>query len=235
MHLLKEISRSATHLLFPKLCEGCRLPLLKEEDILCLSCTTHLPRHGAQYHNTPDNEAALRFAGRVPYQNVTAFAPFYADSLLQHLLHRLKYHGRRHIGLYLGKQFGYDLKDAGWIQTIDVIVPVPLHPKKEAGRGYNQSALIAEGLGSVTGKDVLPHGLVRDLHTESQTQKSRAERVENVKDAFSLSKKQPLANKHVLLLDDVLTTGATLEAAATALLQAQGAQVSIVVIGMAAG
>src|ERR1043166_5440297 len=109
---LREALQSASHLLFPRLCEGCRQPLILQEDILCMNCAFQLPR--TDFHDKPDNEAAFRIAGRVPYQHATAFAYFTADGLLQHLLHRLKYSGRKSIGIYLGKQAGYALKASSW-------------------------------------------------------------------------------------------------------------------------
>src|ERR1043165_6842048 len=142
---VKSICNSLLHLFYPRLCEGCSKPLLLQETVLCISCTAHLPR--TEYHSIPDNDTSNRFAGRIPCQHATTFAYFTPDGLLQHLLHELKYHGKQEIGVYLGRQFGHDLRDSDWIQTIDLILPVPLHPKKEAERGYNQSKLVADGLG----------------------------------------------------------------------------------------
>ena len=228
---VKDLLHGAVHILFPQLCEGCSAPLMKEEEVLCLSCFQELPHTG--YHLNPDNEAALRFAGRVPYRHVTSFAPFVPDSLLQHLLHRLKYEQRKEIGLFLGRQLGYELQRSNWARDIDGIIPVPLHAKKEAKRGYNQSMLIATGLAEVLGKEVLSNVLKRVKHTQTQTQKTREERVVNVKDAFDVQAARLKENAHILLIDDVLTTGATLEAAALTLLQTPGIKVSIATIGIA--
>jgi ComF family protein len=229
--LLPEIARSITHLLLPQLCAGCRIPLLHSERTLCMSCTLELPQTG--FHDIADNEAAMRLAGRIPYQHATAFAYFAPDGLLQHLLHLLKYKGRKEVGIFLGKQAGYALEATSWIRSVDAIIPVPLHPKKEAARGYNQTALIAQGLSEALAIPVKEHALMRMRHTESQTRKSREERVVNVKDAFSLSPKATLSGSHVLLIDDVLTTGATLEAASGPLVCAPGVKLSIMTIGLA--
>lgn len=233
MPLLQDLSRGFSHLLFPQLCAACQEPLMTSEDTICLSCYQELPRTG--YHHYPDNEAALRFAGRIPYRHVTALAHFVEDGLLQYLLHQLKYKNRKHIGTFLGKQLGADLQQGNWVWEVDVILPIPLHPKKEAARGYNQAGLIAEGLGEVIHKKVDTNSLQRIKATQSQVKKSREERVANLKDAFIIRREDHLKNRHVLLIDDVLTTGATLESAALALLRLPGVQVSIATIGMATG
>jgi len=229
MQLLQKIGRNMAHLLYPHLCEGCRRPLLEQEQVLCLYCVQELPRTG--YHHIPDNETAIRFAGRIPFVHATSMAYFTTDGLLQHLLHALKYKGRKDIGYFLGQQLGYDLQAAGIAQTTDLIVPVPLHKKKEAERGYNQSYYIAKGIGAVLGVPVDAMLLQRTRHTESQTLKSREERVQNVSDAFACT--APTNAKHILLCDDVLTTGATLEACAIALSHKNGVQVSLATIGIA--
>src|SRR6185312_5058207 len=148
----------------------------------------------------------------------TSFAYFTSEGLLQHLLHGLKYTNKKQTGIYLGKQLAYDLQQTNWISEIDAIIPIPLHNKKEAIRGYNQSELIAEGIGNVLNIPVLNNALLRKRHTDSQTKKSREERLMNMKDAFEVTSSHLLKNKHILLVDDVLTTGATIESAALALL-----------------
>lgn len=231
MGMLQEFAQGLEHLLFPRLCEGCSTPLLRQEDILCLSCLQQLPRTG--FHNIADNQAALIFAGRVPYEHVTALSHFTPDGLLQHLLHRLKYQSKKGVGLFLGRQLGYELLKSNWLPSIDVIIPIPLHPRKEDGRGYNQSNLLAEGLSEITGKDFEPKNLHRTKNTESQTKKSREERFANMKDAFLVNNQATLEGKHILLVDDVLTTGATMEAAAHKLLHIPGVKLSIAAAGIA--
>lgn len=198
---------------------------------MCMDCAFQMPC--TDYHDNPGNETALRIAGRISYEYATSFAYFTAEGLLQHLLHRLKYAGRQGIGLYLGRQAGNALKASAWAAGIEAVVPIPLHPKKEAMRGFNQSALIAAGIASVLNIPVYPHALLRTRHTQSQTTMTREERVLNVRDAFICSGQPRIPQTHLLLVDDVLTTGATLEAATHALLREPGKRLSICTIGLA--
>jgi len=140
-----------------------------------MSCMLELPETG--FHNNKHNEAAMRFAGRIPFAHASAYAYFTADGLLQHLLHRLKYNGRQPVGSFLGRRAAYALQSAVWIKDIDAVVPVPLYRKKEFRRGYNQSKVIADGFGEVLKLPVLTDALVRKRDTESQTKKSREDRM----------------------------------------------------------
>lgn len=228
---LNELKQGLMHLFYPHLCEGCSRPLVGKEDILCIGCALQLPETG--YHHIAGNETELRFAGRIPYTYATTFAYFTADGLLQHLLHRLKYSGKQEIGSYLGRCFGQRLLDSGRITDIDIIIPVPLHKAKQAQRGYNQSLLIAQGMSEVLGIPAADDLLIRVRDTKSQTKKTRTERVNNMTDAFEVKNKGALKGKHILLCDDVLTTGATLEACALALLKEENVKISIATIGIA--
>jgi ComF family protein len=229
--LLTELKDGLVHLFYPRLCEGCSRPLTTAEEVLCLGCEAELPE--TAYHHITGNDTALRFAGRIPFQHATSYAYFTNDGLLQHLLHRLKYNGRKEIGHYLGTRLGAGLSQCAWASSIDTIIPVPLHKAKQAKRGYNQSASIAEGLAGQLGIPWSDKLLLRVRDTESQTRKTRTERVNNMANAFVLHEKASLENKHILLCDDVLTTGATLEACALALLREEGVKVSIATIGIA--
>ncbi|OJW81355.1 MAG: hypothetical protein BGO69_13735 [Bacteroidetes bacterium 46-16] len=234
MPALKVISGSwnaLLHLFFPRLCEGCRKPLIASEQVLCLSCLLQLPK--TEYHHIADNDTAMRFAGRVPFMHASSLAYFTNEGLLQHLLHQLKYKDKKEIGTWLGRQLAIDLKMTDWIKNIDAIIPVPLHYKKEASRGYNQSDLIGQGMSDVLSVPLWGKALARRRHTESQTKKSRAERALNMQDAFVVKTPALLKDKHLLLIDDVLTTGATLESCTHALLEVPGVKISIATIGIA--
>ncbi|MES2701122.1 MAG: ComF family protein [Bacteroidota bacterium] len=218
------------HMLYPALCEGCAKPLIAAEEVLCIGCEQQLPE--TKYHHAEDNETALRFAGRVPFHYATSYAFFTADGLLQHLIHELKYRDKKDIGPYLGAKFGRSLQPVPHLRGIDMVIPVPLHPAKKAFRGYNQAMLIAEGIAKQLGIPASEQ-LLRIRETESQTNKSRSERVNNMQGAFRVKDMQQLAGKHILLVDDVLTTGATLEACAHALMAVENIKISFATIGIA--
>ena len=236
--LLKELSHGITHLFYPRLCEGCARPLLGAEQVLCISCSLELTETG--YSSLTDNETGLRFAGRVPYTYATSYAYFTGDGLLQHLLHGLKYKNKKETGNYLGRKLGRSLKQGldelgpdHLKVPIDLIIPVPLHKTKKAYRGYNQSMLIADGISDILNVPATDDLLLRTRNTESQTNKTRTERVNNMTDAFGLKHGVKLTGKHILLCDDVLTTGATIEACARTLLQDDTIKISIATIGIA--
>jgi ComF family protein len=229
MQLVKELAQGFSHLLFPKLCEGCNSPLIKGEGVLCLQCESFLPF--TNYHHLPDNETALRLSGRVPFRYATSLAYFTQHGLLQHLIHGLKYKDRRQTGVFLGKELGKVIAKLNW--EIDAVIPVPLHQKKEAKRGFNQAAFIAEGIGSVLTLPVLQNVVIRNRPTESQTDKTREQRIENVSKAFEVRKPELIKGKHLLIVDDVLTTGATLESCALSLLLVPQVTVSIATVGIA--
>ena len=228
--ILKDLRQGIVHLLYPRLCEGCGKQLVAAEQVLCIGCAIQLPETG--YHDLDDNETALRFAGRIPFAHATSFAYFTNDGLLQHLLHGLKYKGKQETGYYLGRQFAHSLKQTSWTSSVDMIIPVPLHPGKQAKRGYNQSMVIAQGLSDVLHIPASDKLLLRTRYTESQTNKTRPERVANMKDAFKMNDTHAIAGKHILLCDDVLTSGATIEACALVLLSAN-IKISIATIGIA--
>ena len=228
---LKELQHGLVHMFYPRLCEGCSKPLITPEKVLCISCALQLPETG--YQNIPGNETELRFAGRIPFVHATSYAWFTTDGLLQHLIHGLKYKNKKEIGYYLGQRFGHSMQQVNFISTPDLIIPVPLHPAKMAQRGYNQSMYIAQGLSSVLNIPAADDILLRVKNTQTQTNKTRAERVDNMVDAFKIAANINLKDKHILILDDVLTTGATLEACALALMKQESIKISIATVGIA--
>ena len=203
------------NLFYPRVCVACGETLLKNEDTVCLKCRNLLPRTG--YENNPDNPLAQMFYGRASFHAVTACFFFAKSGKVQHIIHQLKYKGNKEAGLFLGQQLGESLKEAPLFQGIDYLIPVPLHPKREKQRGYNQSLMICRGINEVTGIPIGDKYLIRGVYTETQTHKSADDRFKNVKDIFELRHADELQGKHLLIIDDVLTTGATLESCAHAL------------------
>ncbi len=223
--LLNDWLADVSGLFFPRNCAVCGRALHRHEEVLCPSCYYKLPRTGFQLSD--ENPVKDIFYGRLPLVSATSFLFFSKGGETQQLIHKLKYKGKREIGLYLGKLFGSVLNESPLFRKTEVIVPVPLHPQKELVRGYNQSRLIAEGMALQMSAVVMPDVLLRNKHSATQTKKSRYARWENVKDIFELRKAWRLRGKQVLLVDDVITTGATLEACGNRLLTVDGLRLSV--------
>ena len=221
---IRDWLHSILNLFYPRVCAACGEVLLKDEETVCLKCRFLLPKTG--YENHADNPLAQSFYGRVRFHAVTACYFFAKSGKVQHLIHQLKYKGNKEAGAFLGQQLGETIKDAPLFQGIDYLIPVPLHPKRERKRGYNQSLMIARGISEVTGIAIGDKYLVRAVNTATQTKKSSEERFKNVKDIFEVRFADELKGKHVLLVDDVLTTGATLESCAHQLENIPGITIS---------
>ena len=212
-------------LFFPNYCLGCGSSLVRGEEYLCLSCLAQLPK--TNFHLEKSNPVEMLFAGRIPVFRATAFYSFHKESLAQRLIHQLKYKGKKGIGDYLGFLYGQSLMESADFQDVDVIVPIPLHQNKKRKRGYNQSEAICDGIVKGMKKECNYTSLVRVVDTETQTKKTRYNRWENVAQIFDVQQPEALRDKHILLVDDVITTGATLEAAAHVLLKIPNVKISI--------
>ncbi|MCX7862783.1 MAG: ComF family protein [Bacteroidales bacterium] len=218
-------------LLFPRVCGSCGKPLENNEETLCTLCIANLPF--TNFHLYNDNPVAQIFWGRVNIRMATALLYFHKKGRTQHLLHNLKYNNRPDIGLFLGRLLANQIKNHSEFSSINYIVPVPLHPKRLKERGYNQAECFANGISEILNIPVCNSLLVRAKETSTQTQKTREERWKNVSEAFSVNYNLHHENKHYLLVDDVLTTGATLEACAQAILSIPQSSISIAVIAKA--
>jgi ComF family protein len=218
-------------LIFPKICAACGNSLWKHEEILCLSCDFHLPR--TNFHLALDNPVSQLFWGRVKFESAASYLYFHKGNNVQRLIHRLKYKGRKDIGVFLGKQYGLHLKYSPFFNTVQRILPVPLHKKKLMQRGYNQSEEFAIGIAESMNIPVDRHALYRKKATETQTKKSRFKRWQNVADVFAVRDPGSLEMLHILLVDDVITTGATLESCILALADIKGIRISIATIAVA--
>ena len=219
------------NLLYPDLCVVCGENLLKNEQHICLSCLSSIPK--TNYHLQPDNPIEKRFWGKVPVYRATAFFFFQKGSPFQKLLHVLKYKGNKEIGEKIGKYAAADLLESVDFNSVDLIIPVPLHPQKYKKRGYNQSEWIGKGLSEILGKPQDTGTLKRIRENTTQTKKSVFERYENTEGIFECSDTTSLAGKHVLLVDDVLTTGSTLEACIKALIACPDIRVSVFTLAVA--
>ncbi|VBB46828.1 Phosphoribosyltransferase [uncultured Paludibacter sp.] len=218
-------------LLFPNLCVTCGESLVKGESFICLKCLNEVPK--TNFHLQKENEVEKRFWGKVPVEKATSYFFFEKGSKFQHLLHELKYKGNKEIGEILGKYAAAELLQNEAYNSVDLIVPVPLHPKKEAKRGYNQSEWICKGISAVFNKPLIVNNLIRSKETETQTKKSVYERFENMQDIFEVKNPAEFNGKHILLVDDVLTTGSTLEACIQALQKSKNVKVSVFTLAIA--
>uniref|UniRef100_UPI003216626C ComF family protein n=1 Tax=uncultured Draconibacterium sp. TaxID=1573823 RepID=UPI003216626C len=218
-------------LFFPSLCTTCGERLATQERYICMNCWNDLPV--TNFHKNPDNKVAQLFWGRVEIENATAFFSYKKGSKYQQLIHYTKYKGLKELGFETGRKFGFALSKSERFSSVNVIVPVPLHPKKERKRGYNQSRWIAAGIADVLQKPVSDNNLFRKTDTSTQTRKNRYERWQNVDGIFGINRPDEFSNKHILLIDDVITTGSTLEACACKLLKLKDTKVSIATLGFA--
>jgi len=218
-------------LIYPKICLGCNNSLLKHEQCICTICQFHIPK--TNHFKEKKNDLQKLFWGKVQLNHAAALYEFVKDSPLQKMIHALKYEENQEVGIYLGKQIAYEIEDSTLLKGIDYIIPVPLHPKKEKLRGYNQSMSIAKGIQEILKTEIEITILQRTVDTESQTKKNKYSRWENVGNVFEIRDVEKLKHKHILLIDDVVTTGSTLESCVTTLQQIEGIKVSIVTIAIA--
>lgn len=218
------------NLLFPKVCAGCKQQLVKQEDVLCIECVHSLPI--ASFHKTGNSVLKDKFYGRFLLQNATALAYFQKRGLTQQLLHNLKYRGRKEISSFFGKWLGAELSEIDCYKEIDLVIPVPLHKQKLKKRGFNQ----VEGFGNEIAKALdVPYRddvLIKISKSGSQVFKTRILRFE-AEEVFSIQNLEAINNKHVLLVDDIITTGATLEKCALQLLKGENVSISIATIAVA--
>ncbi len=227
---LKEIKDSVLHLLFPHICTGCGNDILTEQTVLCMRCIDAIPETNFEMH--PGNPVEKTFWGRLPLLGATAQFYFTKESLMQHLMHQFKYKNNKDLGLQLGRIMGEQLKRSGRFKA-DALLPLPLFPAKERKRGYNQATILCDGMAGAMGIPVLNNVITRPQHTETQTKKGRVERWKNMEGKFILTNPEAIRNKHLLLVDDVVTTGATLEACGNVLLQAENVQLSVAALCIA--
>lgn len=220
-------------LLFPSLCLGCSEAMGENESILCTSCRIKLPE--TKQHLNPDDEHLLnKFAGKVPIRFVASYVYFNKGGIAQKLIHNIKYKGQKEAAKQIAEWYGHQLRaECNRLKEIELVLGVPLHKSRMQQRGYNQADWIAEGIADVFIIPARTDILVRNEFNSSQTNKNRLERWENVKTVFAVVKPEAVINKNILLVDDVLTTGATLEACAIELFKAGCNSVSVLTLAVA--
>jgi ComF family protein len=218
-------------LLFPRLCYACGNYLMRNENLICTECYVIIPR--TNYHKDLNNPVAQLFWGRCMIEKAAAFSYYNKGSRIRKLIHNLKYRGIKEIGYELGKIYGIALKSSGFTDDIDLIIPVPLHPSKKKARGFNQSESISMGISDAASIPMDLRSLARISVSATQTKKSRYDRWTNVEGIFKVVDPESIADKHVLLVDDVITTGSTIEACTNELLKVDGVKVSVVALAFA--
>jgi len=228
---LSEIKDSLFHLVFPHVCSGCSSDILSKESTLCARCLEALPETNFEFHH--GNPVEKKFWGRLLIQHATAQYYFTRESLMQHLMHQFKYKRNKELGLQLGQMMGKSIKRSGRF-NIDALIPLPLFPAKEKSRGYNQATILCEGMSECLKVPVLNGVVVRKQRTDTQTRKRRIERWQNIEGKFVLLKPEAIANKQILLVDDVITTGATLESCGAELMKQENVLLSIAALCYAA-
>jgi ComF family protein len=230
MKALAQIGKSFTHLFFPHACYGCGTDVISHEHLLCLRCLHGLPYTHFQLH--AGNPVEKIFWGRLQVSGAAGIFYLTKNSVLEKLMYQLKYHGKKEVGEYCGELMGRAILHSPFA-AVDALIPLPLFPKKERARGYNQSAVICDGIAGIINKPVLRNVVQRASATETQTRRNRIERWQNMQGRFNVNEAAKLTGRKVLLVDDVITTGATLEACGTELMNA-GADVKILALGYAA-
>lgn len=223
--------KNLLNLFFPMVCYACNNLLVDKEVYVCTDCRHNLPV--TNYHFSDDNSVKKVLYGRVELENATSLLHFHKKGMVQHLLHGLKYRGYEDIGVFLGRWLGNELKAIENYKHIDVVVPVPLHKKKLKKRGYNQVEKFGQEIARALNVPYIDTVLLKTTSTKTQVFKERIARWNNNNEIFSITNLEDITNKHILLVDDIITTGATIEACANELLKASNVKISLATMAIA--
>lgn len=229
--LLRQAFDDVLDLVYPRICFCCQRETPTPGETTCLACRSSLAY--TNFHQHKQNSFTERFLGRLPLYTGAAYYHYRKGSLVRKMIYQLKYHGKKEIGIEIGKAYGFELKESQWYQDVDIILPVPLHKRRKRERGFNQSDMFAKGLSEAMEIPWSPEALIRTTYTDTQTRKDKFDRLENMTDVFAINNTKSLEGKHILLVDDVLTTGATLEFCGACLTAIPDARVSMATIALA--
>ena len=221
----RKLFNDFVNLLYPHNCAGCGSDLLENDQSICIHCYTNLPE--TNYAALAGNPIEKIFYGRLNVEEATAGYYFSKSSVLQRLIHQLKYNGNTEVGHQLGQWLGLELQKSNLFHSIHALIPLPLYLSKEKKRGYNQATVLCEGVSEIMNIPILNNVVLRKRYTDTQTKKGRSERLQNVDGSFELADPGALHQKHALLVDDVITTGATLEACGLVIKEARDVKLSI--------
>lgn len=223
--------KNLLNLFFPKVCYACRNLLVDQETYICTDCRHNLPV--TNYHFNNDDTVKKVLYGRVKLENATALLQFQKKGMVQHLLHGLKYKGYENIGVFLGKWLGEELKTIEAYGSIDAVVPVPLHKRKQRKRGYNQVEKFGLEIAKALDVEYIDTVLLKTTSTKTQVFKKRIARWNASKEVFTMQNQALIEDKHILLIDDIITTGATIEACVNILLKAKNVKISLATMAIA--
>lgn len=218
-------------IIYPETCLACDNPLVAGEELICLPCISEFPK--TDFHHIKENKVVQTFKGRCLFQKASSWLYFTKGGKVQSMMHALKYRGRTDIGHKLGTMLARELSQSDFFADIDLLVPVPLHPKKFKKRGYNQSAILALAISEITNIPISENNLTRTHFNQTQTRKSRFSRWLNVKTIFDIGEPEKFQNRHLLLIDDVVTTGSTIEACVIKLENIKGIRISLLTLAIA--
>ena len=225
---IKTLLANFISLIYPELCVVCGEPLIENEKFFCFACYLKLPR--TNYHLIPENQAIERLSGKISLEKASSYFYYSKGGIAQKLVAEIKYRGNSNLGEWIGAYIAKDMVSSGFFQGIDYLVPVPLHRSKEKKRGFNQAEKIAEGIAQVTKIPLEINNVFREKANTSQTRKGIFDRWKNTLNLFNLKNPELFEEKHILLIDDVLTTGSTMEALAHSLMKSQGVKISILTL-----
>ena len=230
---IQDHMRSLFELFYPETCCCCKARLNEKECFICLKCDITIPR--TFFDDEPNNSLEKKLWGRIPFQRVWAMFHLTSGGKVQELLYQIKYMNKYELGLFMGERMGKNLKKMNWINEIDMIIPVPLHRRRLLKRGYNQCEALGSGISNMLEIPLRTSVLRRNMYNKSQTNYKKARRWKNVEGIFRLAHPEMIKGKHVLLIDDVVTTGSTLEACTDELMKGEHVKVSIATMACAGG